>query len=127
MPKPTKLFLALKNAKKHLEITNDQGTSNTQLTDSELTTQPKSKINRLTGGTYSLPTKRQSLLSRVGVANRPTYDLIADGVLGKNQDYRPKLSLNKTGSEVSSLVAERLKNLRERTLSKISDDTSIAE
>mgnify|MGYP001160834363 FL=1 len=127
MSKPTKLLLALKNAKKHLEITTNQGSSNNHTTESELTTQPKSKLNRLTGGTYSSPTKRPSLLSRVGVANRPTYDLIADGVLGKNQDYRPKLSLNKTGGEVSSLVAERLKNLRERTLSKISNDTSIAE
>ena len=111
MSKPTKLFLALKNAKKHLEITTNQGASNNQTTDSELTTQSKSKLNRLTGGTSSSPTKRPSLLSRVGVANRPTYDLIADGILGKNQDYRPKLSLNKTGNEVSSLVAERLKNL----------------
>ena len=127
MSKPTKLLLALKNAKKHLEITTKQGISNNQTTDSELTNQPKSKLNRLTGTAYTPPSERPSLLSRVGVANRPTYDLIADGILGKNQDYRPKLSLNKTGGGVSGLVAERLKNLRERTLSKISSDTSIAE
>ena len=127
MSKPTKLLLALKNAKMHLEITTNQGSSNNQTTDSELTTKPKSKLNTLTGGTHTPPKNRPSLLSRVGVANRPTYDLSADGILGKRQDYRPKLSLNKTGGEVSSLVAERLKNLRERTLSKISNDTSIAE
>jgi len=127
MSKPTKLLLALKNAKKHLEIATKQAPNDDLTTELRRTHQPKSRLNKLVGGPYSPPAKRQSLLSRVGVANRPTYDLIADGILGKNEDYRPKLSLNKTGSEVSSLVAERLKNLRERTLSKISSDTSIAE
>lgn len=123
----TKLLLALENAKKHLATTNEQGLSNTQTTGLEQTNQTKSKLNILTGGTYSPPARRKSLLSRVGVANRPTYDLIADGILGKNEDYQPKLSLSKTGGEVSSLVAERLKNLRERTLSKISSETNFAE
>ena len=123
----TKLLLALENAKKHLATTNGQGLSDAQTTGLEQTNQAKSKLNIMTGGTYSPPARRKSLLSRVGVANRPTYDLIADGILGKNEDYQPKLSLSKTGGEVSSLVAERLKNLRERTLSKISSETNIAE
>ena len=60
--------------------------------------------------------------------NRPTFDLIADGVLGSNSDnYQPKIKLNKGNDDVSSLVAERIKNLRERTLNKISSDTNFAE
>ena len=61
MSKPTKLLLALKNAAKHLEITTNQRSSDNQITDSGLTNQPKSKLNRLTGRTYSSTTKRPSL------------------------------------------------------------------
>ena len=89
MSKPTKLSLALNNAKMHLEIATKQTTSDDLTTELGQTHQPKSKLNKLVGSTYSPPAKRQSLLSRVGVANRPTYDLIADGILGKNEDYRP--------------------------------------
>ncbi|DAC53504.1 MAG TPA: ATP-binding protein, partial [Candidatus Poseidoniaceae archaeon] len=88
---------------------------------------PKSKLARLSGKSV-MPQKRKSLLSRVGVNNRPTFDLIADGVLGANSDdYQPKIKLNKGNDDISSLVAERIKNLRERTLSKISSDAHFAE
>ena len=60
MSKPTKLLLALKNAKKHLEITTNQASSNNQTTDLELTTQPKSKLNRLTLTNCELYINRES-------------------------------------------------------------------
>ena len=60
--------------------------------------------------------------------SRPTFDLIADGVLGsESSNYHPKVKLTDSQGDVSSLVAERIKNLRERTLSKISSETNIVE
>ena len=88
---------------------------------------PKSKLARLTGRS-GIPKDRKPLLSRVGVNSRPTYDLIADGVLGsESTEYHPKVKLSGGQNNISSLVAERIKDLRERTLSKISSDTNIAD
>ena len=88
---------------------------------------PKSKLAKLTGKS-GIKKGRKSLLSRVGVKSRPTFDLIADGVLGsESKDYHPKVKLTTSQGDVSSLVAERIKNLRERTLSKISSETNIVE
>ena len=88
---------------------------------------PKSKLAKLTGKS-GVRKDRKSLLSRVGVKSRPTFDLIADGVLGsESSNYHPKVKLTDSQGDVSSLVAERIKNLRERTLSKISSETNIVE
>ena len=88
---------------------------------------PKSKLAKLTGRS-GISKGRKSLLSRVGVKSRPTFDLIADGVLGsESKDYHPKVKLTTSQGDVSSLVAERIKNLRERTLSKISSEANIVE
>ena len=81
-----------------------------------------SKMARLIGKA-SPKGERKSLLTRVGVRNRPTYDLIADGVLGKpTNKYQPKLSIVESTAETSKSVSERIKDLRNRTLSKISEE-----
>jgi len=129
MSNKTKLVLALENARMHIgeddsSILLEKNTSNNIKSRSN----SKSRLNRLLGRKTVADNRKGTLIGRVGVRNKPTYDLIADGVLGKeSEDYRPKLDMNNSKSEISSLVAERLKNLRERTLSKISSDTSIAE
>ena len=67
------------------------------------------------------------VVKRVGINSRPTFDLIADGSWVLNQvNTIQKIEIKKdVQSNVSSLVAERIKDLLERTLSKISSDTNI--
>lgn len=86
----------------------------------------KSKLSRLIGKNL-VHKPRKSLLTRVGVPNRPTFDIIADGILGSQSiEYQPKLSVQKPSSEVTNIVSERIKNLRERTLNKISSNSEIS-
>ena len=72
--------------------------------------------------------QRKPLLLRVGTKNRPTFDLIADGILGEqSHEYQPKLDVRDKSSDLGKSVAERIKSLRQRTLTKISSDTSVDE
>ena len=120
-----KLLSAIKSAESHVKSSPSGNlVPNNSNTDKQ---PPKSKLAKLTGKS-GVSNNRKSLLSRVGVKSRPTFDLIADGVLGsQSHDYRPKLKFDNIQSDVSSIVAERIKNLRERTLNKISSDTNISE
>ncbi|DAC59706.1 MAG TPA: AAA family ATPase [Candidatus Poseidoniales archaeon] len=125
-PRRNRLLSAIKSAQNHVQSSNISQLDD-DVDSNKSSKIPKSKLARLSGKSV-MPQKRKSLLSRVGVNNRPTFDLIADGVLGANSDdYQPKIKLNKGNDDISSLVAERIKNLRERTLSKISSDAHFAE
>ena len=120
-----KLLSAIKSAENHLELSpsRDLISNNSDAHKHP----PKSKLAKLTGRS-GVSNNRKPLLSRVGVKSRPTFDLIADGVLGsQSNQYQPKIKFDNSQSDVSSIVAERIKNLRERTLSKISSDTNISE
>ena len=120
-----KLLSAIKSAESHVKSSpSGNPISNNSNTDKQ---PPKSKLAKLTGKS-GVSNNRKPLLSRVGVKSRPTFDLIADGVLGsQSHDYRPKLKFDNIQGDVSSIVAERIRNLRERTLNKISSDTKISE
>lgn len=121
-----RLLTAIKSAQNHVQSSNISQLDD-KLDSNKVGKIPKSKLARLAGKSVKTQ-ERKSLLSRVGVNNRPTFDLIADGVLGSNSDdYQPKIKLNKGTDDISSLVAERIKNLRERTLNKISSDAHFAE
>ena len=125
-PRRNRLLSAIKSAQNHVQSSNISQLDD-DIDSNKSSKIPKSKLARLAGKSV-MPQERKSLLSRVGVNNRPTFDLIADGVLGSNSDdYQPKIKLNKGNDDISSLVAERIKNLRERTLSKISSDAHFAE
>lgn len=120
-----KLLSAIKSAQTH--INPSSGHQQIQEQSDADNYSPKSKLAKLTGK-GGVRKDRKSLLSRVGVKSRPTFDLIADGVLGsESSNYHPKVKLTDSQGDVSSLVAERIKNLRERTLSKISSETNIVE
>ena len=120
-----KLLSAIKSAQTH--INPSSGHQQIQEQSDADNYSPKSKLAKLTGKS-GVRKDRKSLLSRVGVKSRPTFDLIADGVLGsESSNYHPKVKLTDSQGDVSSLVAERIKNLRERTLSKISSETNIVE
>lgn len=71
---------------------------------------PASKLNTLLG-TAHMPRDRLPLFQRVGVEQRPTYDIVAERVLGTNvATHRPSW----TDSGYASHVAERLAQLRKR-------------
>ncbi|MEC7178182.1 MAG: DnaA/Hda family protein [Candidatus Thermoplasmatota archaeon] len=120
-----KLLSAIKSAESHVKSsTSGNLISNNSNTEKQ---PPKSKLAKLAGKS-EVSNNRKSLLSRVGVKSRPTFELIADGVLGsQSHDYRPKIKFDNIQGDVSSIVAERIKNLRERTLNKISSDSNISE
>ena len=121
----TKLLSAIKSAQNHVQSSSSSEPFEKQ--SSVKGRPPRSKLAKLTGKS-GISEDRKPLLSRVGIKSRPTFDLIADGVLGsESNDYHPKVKLKGGQSNVSSLVAERIKDLRDRTLSKISSDANIAE
>jgi chromosomal replication initiation ATPase DnaA len=81
---------------------------------------PKSRLNRLLGKQSVPDTRKGTLLQRVGVVERPTYDLVADAVLGKgSREHQPTMRLDQDDDSLASIVASRLRSLRERTAKSI--------
>ena len=121
------LLAAINSAKLHVNNPTSVKPENSNISG-ENVRPSSSKMARLIGKPSSKG-ERKSLLTRVGVRNRPTYDLIADGVLGKNTDkYQPKLSIAESAVETNKSVSERIKDLRNRTLRKMSEeDKSVAD
>ena len=63
-----------------------------------------------------------TLLQRTGVAERPTFDLVADKVLGKESKRRaPALDLQSNGDSLSDIAARRIRSLRQRTYDQIEE------
>ncbi len=122
MSTPTKLRLVLDDAKRHLgeraELLPPQG----QMEENGSTTNPaRSKLNTLRGVT-SVNQRPVSLFQRVGVPQRPTYDLIAERVLGPNvPEHRSFLD---EGSTYADHVAERLRHLQDRLNAQPLDEQS---
>ena len=121
-PPPTKLRLALEDAKEKLRDSIHSRSASEPLPLPEKSTPPKrkaqSKLNTLLG-TTEVENGRLSLFQRVGVSQRPTYDLIADRVLGPSvSEHTSFLDVN---SSYADHVAERLKKLRR---SSITDEKS---
>ena len=116
---PTKLRTELEEAKRHLreaiETAKAEPTPKgvTEATDDQ---QPaRSKLNTLLG-TTTVPHRPLGLVQRVGVPQRPTYDLIADRVLGPNVG-QPTSFLD-IEHNYASHVAHRLTELRQRLEAK---------
>lgn len=83
---------------------------------------PKSRLNRLLGKQAVPDSRSGSLLQRVGVVERPTYDIIADAVLGKGSKvHQPALQLNEDDDSLASIVASRLRTLRQRTAERFDE------
>ena len=127
----TKLREAIAAAQRGLPrsppVSEKTGTSvNTEVAEAPASSvRPASKLNRLLG-TAHMPRDRLPLFQRVGVEQRPTYDLVAERVLGANvASHRPGW----TDSPYATHVAERLGQLRERwdapsPVTKLDDEPS---
>ena len=101
----TKLRLALEAAKAKLEgrkVDHDL----VNVAEAPSSAIPASKLNTLLG-TAHVPRQRVPLFQRVGVTQRPTYDLLAERVLGADvAAYEPKQS------GYADHVAARLRSMR---------------
>ena len=127
----TKLREAIAAAQRGLPrsppVSEKTGTSvNTEVAEAPASSvRPASKLNTLLG-TAHMPRDRLPLFQRVGVEQRPTYDLVAERVLGTNvASHRPGW----TDSGYATHVAERLGQLRERwdapsPVTKLDDEPS---
>ena len=80
---------------------------------------PLSRMNRLLGKSTVADTRHSSILQRTGVAQRPTFDLIADSNLGTDsRRHTPVINLQNDGHDFASIAARRIKSLREISLLK---------
>lgn len=108
---PTKLRSVLEEAKRHLaERVELQEKAPAPAPKGEAVP-AKSKLNTMLGR-MSIPVKPSSVFQPVGVVQRPTYDLIADRVLGK--DVGEPRSFLDTTSSYADHVAQRLRHLNEQ-------------
>ena len=97
-----KLQLALANARESL------GRENTS-------TQPAlSKLNTLRGVKEAIDTREGNLLSRTGAKTRPTFDIVADHVLGEDTAWKPSINLDEGETSLSQIAAKRIGEMRER-------------
>ncbi|HJM55651.1 MAG TPA: DnaA/Hda family protein [Poseidonia sp.] len=126
---PTKLRLALEDAKEKLRDSIHLKTpSKNQITKPKQQQvakhKAKSKLNTLLG-TSEVERQNLSLFQKVGVPQRPTYDLIAERVLGGSIPEHTTFLDEK--SSYADHVAERLKKLRNSRLTTEDDNQSVGD
>lgn len=112
---PTKLRAELEEAKQHLRAaigaSEPRPTAPKEVPASESGRPALSKLNTLLG-TTTVPDRPLALYQQVGVAQRPTYDLIANRVLGPGVES--PTSFLDVEDNYASHVAHRLTELRQR-------------
>tara|TARA_B100000900_G_scaffold272576_2_gene232826 strand:- start:6318 stop:8432 length:2115 start_codon:yes stop_codon:yes gene_type:complete len=124
MTRKQQLNQALENAKKHLQSLNPSEQKIAENIIAEKPIAARSKLNKILGRSSVEDTRKSRLLQRVGVSSRPTFDILADHVLGReSRTFKPSIDLNNRGEDISDIVASRIQNLRDRTLSSIEDDS----
>ena len=125
MTRRQQLNLALENAKKHLERLNPSRVEDSEAIEIEKPISARSKLNKILGRKSVEDTRKSRLLQRVGVSSRPTFDILADHVLGRDsRTFKPSIELNNRGEDISDIVASRIQNLRDRTLSSVEEDSA---
>ena len=97
-----KLLLALANARESLG--RDSNSSQTAM----------SKLNTLRGVNQVEDTRESDLLSRTGTEMRPTFDIVADQILGKSTKWKPSVNLDEGETSLSQIAAKRIGEMREK-------------
>lgn len=119
---PTKLALALEDAKEKIKDTILAQASSpgpVPIPQEKHIRPASSKLNTLLG-TKHVKDERPSLFKRIGVPQRPTYDLVSDHVLGKDvEEHRTFLE---NSSTYATHVAQRLNHLRMQRQSDLETD-----
>ena len=97
-----KLQLALANARESLGREATTGQSSL------------SKLNTLRGVKEVIDTREGNLLSRTGEKTRPTFDIVADDILGETTSWKPSINLDEGETSLSQIAAKRIGEMRER-------------
>ena len=110
-----KLQLALANARESLGRVN-------------VSTQPAlSKLNTLRGVKEAIDTREGNLLSRTGVKTRPTFDIVADQILGEPTSWKPSIDLEEGDTSLSQIAAKRIGEMRDRQEIEEGDEELLGE
>ena len=110
-----KLQLALANARESLGRVN-------------VSTQPAlSKLNTLRGVKEAIDTREGNLLSRTGVKTRPTFDIVADQILGEPTSWKPSIDLEEGETSLSQIAAKRIGEMRDRQEIEEGDEELLGE
>ena len=110
-----KLLLALANARESLG--RDSNSPSTAL----------SKLNTLRGVNQVEDTRESNLLSRTGGDTRPTFDIVADQVLGKTPNWKPSIDLEEGESSLAQIAARRIGEMREKLEFEEGDEESLGD
>ena len=110
-----KLLLALANARESLG--RDSNSPSTAL----------SKLNTLRGVNQVEDTRESNLLSRTGGDTRPTFDIVADQVLGKTPNWKPSVDLEEGESSLAQIAARRIGEMREKLEFETGDEESLGD
>ena len=62
-----------------------------------------SKLNTLRGVKEAIDTREGNLLSRTGAKTRPTFDIVADHVLGEDTSWKPSINLDEGETSLSQM------------------------
>ena len=73
-----------------------------------------SKLNKLRGVEEAEDTREGDLITRTGVKTRPTFDIVADQVLGETTRWKPSINLDEGETSLSQIAAKRIGEMRER-------------
>ena len=110
-----KLLLALANARESLGR------------DSNSPSSALSKLNTLRGVNQVEDTRESNLLSRTGGDTRPTFDIVADQVLGKTPNWKPSIDLEEGESSLAQIAARRIGEMREKLEFEEGDEESLGD
>ena len=110
-----KLLLALANARESLGR------------DSNSPSSAMSKLNTLRGVNQVEDTRESNLLSRTGGDTRPTFDIVADQVLGKTPNWKPSIDLEEGESSLAQIAARRISEMREKLEFEEGDEESLGD
>lgn len=120
-----KLALALDLARQKLS---ENGASIERVSHERPELKSKSNMNKLLGKHDVVDQRDGSLLNRTTVVERPTFELVANGVLGRQRKPRtPALELHANGESLSDIAARRIRSLRQRTFDAIEDQNEPSE
>ena len=91
-------------------------------------TQPAlSKLNTLRGVKEAIDTREGNLLSRTGVKTRPTFDIVADQILGEPTSWKPSIDLEEGETSLSQIAAKRIGEMRDRQEIEEGDEELLGE
>ena len=86
-----------------------------------------SKLNTLRGVKEAIDTREGNLLSRTGIKTRPTFDIVADQILGEPTSWKPSIDLEEGETSLSQIAAKRIGEMRDRQEIEEGDEELLGE